>query len=285
LTNADASREPRVDAHHHLWRLDRGDYGWLTPELAAIYRDFTLADLLPLLRDARIEATVLVQAAPTIAETRFLLDIARASGGVVRGVVGWLDMCAPDAVSTLTRLARDPLLKSIRPMLQDLPDPAWILRADARPVLEALPRLGLAFDALVKPAQLPALLEMVRRLPDLDVVIDHGGKPAIVAGDWEPWADLMTSLAAHPRVVCKLSGLATEAGHGWSPHRLRCHVEHLIKCFGPYRLLWGSDWPVVDLGGGYRRWVAATDELLSDLSPVDRAAILGGNAWRIYRLE
>ena len=121
---------PRVDAHHHVWRLDRGDYGWLTPALAPIYRDFTLDDLRPSLAHFGIEATVLVQAAPSVAETQFLLDVAHASEGLVRGVVGWVDLTAPDAAATLERLARNPLLKSIRPMLQDLADPERILREE-----------------------------------------------------------------------------------------------------------------------------------------------------------
>ena len=273
-----------VDAHHHVWQLGRGDYGWLTPALAPIYRDFALDDLRPLLREAGIGATVLVQAAPTEAETRFLLATANASGGLVRGVVGWVDCASPDAVARLSRLARDPLLKSVRPMLQDIPDPDWIVRADVQPALEALPQLGLRFDALVVPAQLPALLRMLERHPDLAVVIDHGAKPPIAAGLHEPWAGQLSALARHPNVHCKLSGLVTEAGADWSVASLSRYVDHMLACFGPMRLIWGSDWPVVDLAGGYHRWVAATDTLLAGLSGADRDAIRGGNARRFYGL-
>ena len=273
-----------VDAHHHVWRLDRGDYGWLTPALAAIYRDFGLAELRPLLDSAGVGATVLVQAAPTVAETEFLLDVARASEGLVQGVAGWVDLAAADAVPTLARLAREPLLKSIRPMLHDLPDPEWILRDDVGRALSALPSLGLRFDALVKPPQLPALLRLLDRHPELAIVIDHGGKPEISTGGWQPWAGRIAALARNPRVECKLSGLVTEAGDGWTVDTLRRYADHLLECFGPGRLLWGSDWPVVGLGGGYRRWRAATDALLSGLPIVDREAILGGNARRFYGL-
>jgi L-fuconolactonase len=275
----------RVDAHHHVWRLARGDYGWLTPALAPIYRDFTLDDLRPLLAEARIGTTVLVQAAPTEAETRFLLATAKASAGLVRGVVGWVDCASPDAVARLSQLARDPLLKSVRPMLQDIPDPEWILRPEVQRALAALPPLGLRLDALVVPAQLPALLRTLDRHPDLAVVIDHGGKPPIAAGVREPWAGDMAALARHPQVHCKLSGLVTEAGAGWSVDSLSRYVDHLLSCFGAARLLWGSDWPVVDLGGGYRRWVAATDALLAGLPAADRDAIRGGNARRFYGLD
>ena len=152
-----------VDAHHHVWTLARGDYGWLTPELAPIYRDYSLKDLAPHLESANVTTTVLVQAAPTMAETKFLLDVAQRSDGIVKGVVGWVDLAAPDAIPTLTRLARNGVLKSVRPMLQDLGDDAWILRADVGRTLAALPRIGLRFDALVRSAQMPALLTMLDR--------------------------------------------------------------------------------------------------------------------------
>jgi L-fuconolactonase len=274
----------RVDSHHHVWRLARGDYGWLTPALAPIYRDFTLADARPLLARHRIGATVLVQAAPTVAETEFLLDVARASQGLVRGVVGWVDFEASGAVETLTRLARDPLLKSVRPMLHDLPDADWIARPAVETVLAVLPQLNLRFDALVKPRELPALLRMIERHPDLDVVVDHGAKPLIATRGWQPWADGIAAIARHPRVHCKLSGLATEAESDWSAASLAPYVQHLIACFGAQRLLWGSDWPVVDLAGGYTRWFDAAESLLSKMTVTEREAILGANAARFYGL-
>lgn len=276
---------PRVDAHHHVWRLARGDYGWLTPALAAIHRDFSFADLEPWLKDAGIDATMLVQAAPTVAETEFLLAVGAASNGIVQGVVGWVDFAAPAAITTLERLARDPLLRSVRPMLQDLADPEWILRPNVIATLSALPALGLCFDALVTPRELPALLRMLDRLPELAVVVDHGAKPPIRAGPREPWAQLISAVAAHPRVHCKLSGLATEAAPEWSDDALQPWVEHLLACFGPHRLIWGSDWPVVNLAGGYGRWLAATEALLRPLPEADRAAIMGGNAARFYGFE
>lgn len=288
MSNVAPDRSPQaahhVDAHHHVWSLARGDYGWLTPALAPIYRDYTLADMSPLAAAAGIGTVVLVQAAPTIAETRFLLDVAGESGGFVAGVVGWVDLAAPDAADALRDLATNPLLKSVRPMLQDIADPGWILRADVQPVLAALPSLGLRFDALVKPPQLPALLTMLDRHPDLAVVIDHGAKPEIAARRFDPWQALIRAAAAHSNVHCKLSGLATEAGPDWSVDDLRSYVDHLLECFGPGRLMWGSDWPVVERGGGYRCWRAATTELLASLPLRDRDAILGTTARRFYDL-
>jgi L-fuconolactonase len=224
------------------------------------------------------------QAAPTLAETEFLLDVAGNSEGLVQGVVGWVDLSARNAIPTLNLLARNPLLKSIRPMLQDLADPAWILQASVGRALAALPRLGLRFDALVKPAQLPALLLMLDRNPDLAVVIDHGAKPDIAGGMWEPWARSMRAAAANPRVRCKLSGLATEAGPDWTIEKLAPYVDHLFDCFGAQRLMWGSDWPVVNLSGSHARWFAATVALLAKRTPDERAWVMGNTARKFYGL-
>jgi L-fuconolactonase len=273
-----------VDAHQHIWRLERGDYGWLTPALAPIHRDFTLDDLRPLAAAAGIETTVLVQAAPTLAETRFLLAAAKASRGLVGGVVGWVDLANAQATGTLEALAGNPLLKGIRPMLHDLPEADWILRADVQPALAALSRLGLRFDALVRPRELAALRRMLDLHPALAIIVDHGAKPPIAARGWQPWADDLAAIARHPGVHCKLSGLVTEAGPHWATGDLRRYVDHLLATFGPGRLVWGSDWPVVDLAGGYAQWVAATGSLLAGLSAPEQAAIRGANARRFYGL-
>ncbi len=269
----------RVDAHHHVWRIDRGDYGWLTPGMP-IHRDFGLAELRPLL--GGITATILVQAAPTEAETAFMLDTARASAGLVRGVVGWTDLADPDAPARIAALAADPLLTGLRPMLQDIADTGWILAPAVQPGLAAMAAAGLRFDALVQPRHLPALLTLCARHPGLPVVIDHAAKPPIAAGAFRPWADDMARLARETPASCKLSGLVTEAGPAWRVQDLRRHVDHLLACFGPARLMWGSDWPVVNLAGGYGAWRAATDTLLSALAPADRDAVLGGTACRFY---
>ena len=273
-----------VDAHHHVWTLARGDYGWLTPDLPAIYRDYSLHDLAPQLESAGVTSTVLVQAAPTVAETKFLLDVAQRSDGVVKGVVGWVDLAAADAIPTLTRLARNGMLKGVRPMLQDMSDDAWILRADVGRTLAALPRIGLRFDALVRPAQLPALITMLERNPDLAVVIDHAAKPDIANGAWEPWAGLLRTAASNTRVRCKVSGLVTEAGKGWTIDHLRRYVDFLCEVFGPQRLMWGSDWPVIETVATYKSWYAATVALTSAWSSADRAALMGGTARRFYGL-
>ena len=270
-----------VDAHHHVWRLARGDYRWLTPDLP-IHRDYTLDDLRPLLGD--IIATVLVQAAPTEAETDFMLTVARQSHNLVRGVVGWTDLAAPDAPARVARLAQSPLLKGLRPMLQDIADTDWILRPVVQPALIAMTRHGLQFDALIQPRHLTTLLALAQRHPHLPIVIDHAAKPAIAHGAFDTWAADIARVARETNAFCKLSGLVTEAAPQWHHDDLRRYVDHLIACFGPPRLMWGSDWPVVELAGGYARWRTATGHLLADLDVASRDAILGGTACTFYDL-
>jgi len=271
----------RIDAHHHLWSLARGDYGWLTPELVPIYRDFCLSDLAPHLSAADIQGTILVQAAPTEAETMFLLDIAE-NAEVIRGVVGWTDFDAANGVARIDALAARKLLVGLRPMVQDIDDDDWLLGPALAPLLAAMVRYSLVFDALVLPRHLPKLLRVIGRHPDLQFVLDHCGKPRLATAEIANWQRDIALLAQHPNVVCKLSGLMTEAALGWQIADLRQAVDHVVTCFGPQRMLWGSDWPVVNLAGGYEKWFAAAQTLLADLSPDEKADIFGGNAARIY---
>jgi L-fuconolactonase len=271
----------RIDAHQHYWKLARGDYGWLTPQLQPIYRDFAPADLKPLLAAAHIDQTILVQAAPTDAETLYLLDIARAEP-TVAGVIGWADFTGHDIDATIRKLAKDPLLVGLRPMIHDIPDPDWMLRPDIEPAVRAIKSCGLVFDALVKPVHLSRLLTFARRHPDLAIVIDHGAKPDIASGVFEPWAADMTALATCPNVVVKLSGLLTEAGGNPSAARVSTYAAHLLEAFGPWRMLFGSDWPVLNLAGDYPGWLGIVDDVLADLDEPEKAAVMGGNAARLY---
>ncbi|HWT98256.1 MAG TPA: amidohydrolase family protein [Terriglobales bacterium] len=273
----------RVDCHQHFWRLDRGDYTWLTPSFTAIYRDFGPQDLAPSLQQHRIDATVLVQAAATVAETDYMLDVA-ARHSFVRGVVGWVDFDGPGLIADIDRLAQNPLIKSFRPMIQDIADPDWMLQPQLAPGLAALQRHDIAFDALLKPPHLQPFRKFLKLYPDLRIVIDHGAKPAIAAGGFEVWAKEMREIARDPRVLCKLSGLATEAGVDWTEARLRPYVDLLLQAFGPERLMWGSDWPVINLAGGYDRWHGAASALIGGLSAAEQDAILGGTATSFYRL-
>ncbi len=277
-----------IDAHQHFWRLARGDYGWLTPALQPIFRDFEEGDLAPILERHGIAQTVLVQAARTEAETDFLLTVARDTA-FVAGVVGWTDFEAQDAAERIAERAGDPYLKGLRPMLQDIPDDAWLLRADLAPAFAAMRAHGLRLDALVKPRHLPVLVRFVERHPDLPVVLDHGGKPDLL--HWRPDDTAFREWAAHLKTLAslggfaKLSGLVTEARADWTIDDLRPAFDALLEAFGPDRLMWGSDWPVVELNGGYVAWREASLSLTAHMSSTERDRIFGATAARFYGLE
>jgi L-fuconolactonase len=249
--------------------------------LGPIYRDFGPDDLAPLLARHAIAQTILVQAAPTIAETSYMLRVA-AETSFVAGVVGWFDFTAPDAADTIDGLAHADLLVGLRPMVQDIADDDWLLRPDLAAALLAMIDHALVFDALVLPRHLSRLVRLVERFPSLRVVIDHGAKPDIKSGAVEPWRSYMSLLAGNPNVHCKLSGLVTEARADQSDADIDLYAQTLLDLFGPDRLIWGSDWPVVNLAGGYDRWRALTLDVLAPLSEIDRAKVLGGNAADLY---
>jgi L-fuconolactonase len=273
----------RVDAHQHFWRVARGDYPWLTPALAPLYRDFGPADLAPLLKAANVDATVLVQAAPTVAETRFMLDIAEETPWVA-GVVGWVDFAAPGAADDIHRFAEHPKAIGVRPMIQDIPDDNWVLKPGLDAAFRAVQTSGLVFDALVHPRHLRNLLTRLERHPDLRVVIDHCAKPSIRDGVLEPWASDMARLARETSALCKISGLVTEAASQWQTADIKPYFEHVLEHFGADRLVWGSDWPVCTLAASYERWRRAAEDLASAFSDEDRDALFGGNAVKLYRL-
>ncbi|MFG6432936.1 amidohydrolase family protein [Roseateles sp. LYH14W] len=277
-----------VDAHQHFWRLQDRLGEWPPAELAAIHRDFGPQDLAPHLEAAGVDATVLVQSLPSLADTHWMLSVADATPWV-RGVVGWVDFKAADAPEQIAELARHPLLKGLRPMLQGMPDDDWIADPACDPAAEAMQRHGLVFDALVLPRQLPGLRRFAQRHPGLSLVIDHAAKPFIARSEIEPWRSDMAALAALPQVHCKLSGLLTEAGQQREAADLQPYTQALWDLFGPRRLLWGSDWPVLRLAADYADWWEVAHRLARRLKPAphldDLRALFGGNAIRLYRLE
>lgn len=270
-----------VDAHQHFWTLSNAFTVWPTQDLPDIHRDYGPDDLAPELSRAGVDGTILVQAAPSVEESLYLLDIAERCDFVL-GVVGWVDFAAEDALAQLDRLAASPWFKGVRPMLQDIVEPGWILKDEFASLFDALLARGLRFDALINPEQLPMIVELAHRYPGLPIIVDHGGKPPIAAGDFAAWAEGIGALARMPMVYCKLSGLWTEAGSDISEPRIRPYVRHLLDCFGAGRLVWGSDWPVVHLAGSYHAWLSQCRALLADLVPAHQAAVFGGNAMRFY---
>jgi len=271
-----------VDAHQHFWDPARGDYGWLKPD-NPIHRVFSTADLRPLLAQTGVDATILVQAAPTPAETDYMLSIARGAPFIL-GVVGWIGLDAPDAVDEVCRRAADPLFLGVRPMLQDLHDPGWILNPALAPALNAIAAEGLVFDALILPHQLAAITELAGRHPQLSIVLDHAAKPPLGDADgMAGWARTIEKLAALPNVTCKVSGLLTEVrSDGGRDDVARC-IGVLFDLFGPQRLLWGSDWPVLTLAGDYQDWFELAREAVAVKDSSAVRAVMGDNAVRIYR--
>lgn len=286
----------RIDSHQHFWRPARGDYAWLradVPALAPLVRDFMPQDLVPLLKAHDVVQTVLVQAADSEAETGFMLELATGHEAI-GGVVGWVDLAKPDAAASLERMARHPKFKGVRPMLQDLPDDDWIARMPHRDAVQALVQLGLRFDALVKPRHLAPLLRFLKDWPQLPVVIDHAAKPPVGAHDGEAfaqWRNDIAAIAALPQVCCKFSGLWGEAPpstHGRidaAVSAVRPVWEHLVECFGPARLMWGSDWPVLTLAGDYAGWIAVSQAFITQLSAGEQTQVWRGTAQRFYDLQ
>lgn len=275
----------RVDAHHHVWDLSVRDQPW-TAQLPTLRRTFTVDELRPSLRRHRIDATVVVQTVCVPAETPELLALA-AGDADIAGVVGWVDPAAADAAESLARLLGSrggELLVGIRHQVQEEPDPAYLNRDDVRRGLRAVAQAGLVYELLVRPHQLPAAVAAVRALPELRFVLDHLGKPDVSTPPTRQWLDALSELAGQENVTVKLSGLTSEAPADWTPQLLEPFVDALLSRFGPDRLIYGSDWPVCLLGGGYDLTIAATEALTAQLSAAERELLFGDVAARLYGL-
>ncbi len=271
-----------IDSHQHFWAPARGDYFWMEgPGAAPIRRDVFPKHLEPHLKAQGIDRTVLVQAAATVEETEYMLGLADATDFVAK-VVGWVDFEKPSDRHHMARLARHAKFAGVRPMIQDLPDVNWMLRPDVQWAYEAIIDLDLTFDALGYPIHLDNFRRLFDTYPKMRTVIDHCMKPVIREGAFEEWARKMEGIARTTPVFCKLSGLATEAKPGWTTDTLRPYAEHVINVFGPDRVMWGSDWPVLELNGSYDSWRKASLDIIGNRP--GRDAILGGTAKTFYRI-
>jgi L-fuconolactonase len=279
---------PIIDAHHHFWDPDRGDYGWLSGPFQPIRRIFGPEDLAPSIAEFGVDGTVLVQTQHSLEESRAYLAIAEATP-FIAGVVAWVDLTDPGVAETLAALKAGPhgrWLVGIRHLLHLEADPAWLLREDARRGLAAVAEAGLVYDMVGNTAHLPAMLRTVADFPGLRFVLDHIAKPDIKGAVREPWTTLMRGFAPHrDHVWCKLSGMITEADWDrWSPGDLKPYVAEALDIFGPERCLFGTDWPVCLVAGGYDRVIGALRTCLADLDEDDRARIFGRSAIEVYRL-
>ncbi len=271
-----------VDSHVHLWSPTAAFHQWPGTDLPAIHRRFGLDDLSAAGRS--VERFVVVQAQPDGRETEWLLDLA-AHDDRILGVVGWLPLDAPDATTQIERLARQPGLVGLRPMLQTLADARWILGDRVQPALLAMAAHGLAFDALVQPRHLDVVHILATRHPTLRIVVDHGAKPGIGRGDDAAWRDGIAALGRLPNVWCKLSGLWTEQDPGADRTACWPYIEHLLHSF-PGRVMWGSDWPVLLLSGDrYDDWLRFVREIVRSTAPGEMDPVFGKTARDFYRLR
>lgn len=271
-----------IDAHQHYWQTARGDLGWIPEGHAVLDRPWLPADLGPHLEAAGVTRTILVQAAPSVAETDWMLGVAD-SVHTVAAVVGWIDFADPDHRAHLECWARHPKFRGVRPMIQDIADDDWMLRDDLGWAFAALTEMGLTFDLLGLPRHLPNALRLLDRYPDLRCVLDHGMKPRIGAAEgWADWAEGMRRLAEDTPAAVKLSALLTEAPPGADAETLRPYADHLLGTFGAGRIMWGSDWPVCRLRCDYGEWAAMARTLCAALPGEDAAAVFEGTAAEFY---
>ncbi len=274
----------RIDAHMHFWTLALEPYYiWMSPKLGILYRDYKPADAQLLMQAAGVEGCVLVSAAASLKETGYLLGMADATA-FIRGVVAWIDMLAPDASKELTGWARYKKLKGIRPYLQDIPQDDWILQKELDPIIKTTLDLGLTFDALIYPKHLLNILKFVERHPKLPVIIDHMAKPVIRNGELDSWRKDIERFRDIQHVHCKISGILTEDGPDWTPERIKPYLDTVLDVFGPDRLVWGSDWPVINLVADYKRWINTIQNALAGLTATDQQKIWADNACRFYKL-
>ncbi|MBO0600645.1 amidohydrolase family protein [Sporosarcina sp. E16_3] len=275
----------RIDAHQHFWKLSKNLNDWPTSDSKAIYRDFTPADLEEHLKKHDIHKTVTIQAAPFVEETKFLLDLAD-QHEFIGGVVGWIDMSSKQFPELFTEFRNHPKFVGIRPMLQNLKDDQWILQPEVKRNISILIEHDFPIDILIYPKHLPHIVTLLKEFPSLRAVIDHCAKPAIQNRQWAPWADLIEQFSEFESVMCKISGLVTEADHhSWETDEFRPYIHHLINCFGTERVMFGSDWPVCLLAAQYDEVVEIiTSNLPEEMTMKDKKLLYGGNAQKFYRL-
>jgi L-fuconolactonase len=272
-----------IDAHHHLWRYSAAEYGWITPEMKVIRRDFLPADLEPLMHHFGIEGTVAVQARQTLEETTWLLGLSE-KHPLIRGVVGWVPLTEGAGVKrSLERFAAHKRLRAVRHVVQDEPDPQYILRKDFNEGVSALREFGLRYDILIFERHLPAAIEFVDRHPNQTFILDHIAKPRIKDRIISPWDRNMRELAKRQNVYCKLSGMITEADpRHWTAEGLQPYIDVVIGAFGSRRVMYGSDWPVMLLAGDYERWYRTVRLAIAKLSLAEQDRIMGETAAEAY---
>ncbi len=275
----------RIDAHQHFWRYNQREYGWIDDSMAALRRDFLPADLKPELERNDFHGCVAVQARQTREETRWLLELAEQASFIL-GVVGWMDLQSPGLRFELESFEGKSKLVGVRHIVQSEPDERFLLQPDFLRGIAMLQEFDLAYDILIYVRHLPVAAEFVARFPRQRFVLDHMAKPEIKSGALDVWERRMRELAAFPNVYCKVSGLVTEADwQAWKPEDLRPYLDVAFECFGPRRLMAGSDWPVCTVAAPYARVMDLVKDYLGKYTASERDAVLGGNAASFWRLK
>jgi L-fuconolactonase len=275
----------RIDAHQHFWDIHRFQYPWMPPGESPLRRNYVPQDLEPILKRNRFAGSVVVQANTIIEETLWLLELA-SEHEFVRGIVGWVDLTDPRVGATLDEFQRHAKFKGVRHLVHDEPDVNWLLRAEVIAGLRELARREIPYDLLLRPQHLKIVPGVAEKVPGLRMVVDHIAKPPIASGRMDDWAEDMATVAKIPNVYCKLSGMITEADpRGWKAEHLQPYVAHVLKLFGPERLMFGSDWPVCTLAGSWKEVLAAFTQAIGPQPIEVREKLLGGTADRFYRLS
>ena len=273
-----------IDSHQHFWQVGRFDYPWMTSDLGILYRDYLPHDFAPILRTNGVEKTVLVQASNSVAESRWLLNLA-AENSFIAGVVGWVDLMSREIDAQLDELTVNPKFKGVRHLVESEPQDDWLVQPAVLSGLKRLASYGLSYDLLVHTRHLKYVPQVAESCPGLAFVIDHIAKPPIAKNEIKEWSEALKSLASYPNIHCKMSGLVTEANWtSWRTDDLRPYVEFALESFGVDRLMFGSDYPVCLLAASYDRVLESFQEILTNLSAVDREKIFSKNAANFYRL-
>jgi len=276
-----------IDSHMHIWQLSANKYSWLTPELTVLYRDYPIEQAQAELSSNGISQAILVQAADNSAETQYLLSIAHQYAQHIVGVIGWLNFDSNSVLAELHYLAKDKKLCGIRPMLQDIEQHDWILKAAYQATLEKMAELNLVFDALIHPEHLPIIAQLATLHPRLTIVINHCAKPNLTIDDLSNWQQAIQLLAVHKNIYVKFSGLSTECNDELDQEASRVCLQWLLAHFSSQRILWGSDWPVVNINSSYQQWLdfSVTSLIELGLTPAQQQDVLSGNTALVYQRE
>jgi L-fuconolactonase len=274
----------KIDAHQHFWKYSLAEYGWMGENMAVLKRDHLPGELEKLAAASGIDGSVAVQARQSLAETEFLLDLAK-KHPFIKGVVGWVDLRSEKVDEQLVKYSKDKKLKAVRHVVQDEPDDDFMMRDAFVRGISKLERYGLRYDILIYPKQVKCATKLVERFPDQPFVLDHIAKPLIKKAELHPWKNQMRDLARNENVWCKVSGMVTEANWGkWKPADFVPYMDAVLEMYGAERLMFGSDWPVCTCAAKYEQVVAIVKGWAGKLSKSEQERLFGGTAAEFYGL-